>query len=164
MPQREELEDKPRLGSLGWYAKVSSGSSIICKAWQWPHLPWSSQIEARKEAITLQLCRESQKEKELLEKRMQRLETARAGDIAALQADLDATKGNVRDQLKERDSKINELIEELGNTQAMLTDKTSELAQVSAALPLQEECLKNSQKILTHGAVRVQGCLYKLHT
>ena len=42
---------------------------------------------------------------------------------------MQASRGSIRDGLKERDTKINELIEELGNTQAMLSDKTAELAQ-----------------------------------
>lgn len=36
----------------------------------------------------------------------------------------------MRDQLKEKDAKINSLVEELGNSQAMLNDKVAELAEV----------------------------------
>ncbi len=51
--------------------------------------------------------------------------------VAALQTELDASRGGVRDQLAEKDLKINALVEELGNSQAMLNDKISELAQVN---------------------------------
>ena len=42
--------------------------------------------------------------------------------VAALQTELDASRGGL---------KINALVEELGNSQAMLNDKISELAQVN---------------------------------
>jgi hypothetical protein len=80
--------------------------------------------------------REAQKEKELIEKKLARMEAARSLDVSALQAELDSTKGSIREQLKEKDVKINELIEELGNTQAMLSDKSSELEQVPTLPPL----------------------------
>ena len=51
--------------------------------------------------------------------------------VAALQTELDASRCGVRDQLAEKDLKINALVEELGNSQAMLNDKISELAQVN---------------------------------
>lgn len=76
-------------------------------------------------------CREAQKEKELLDKKVARLEAARSTDVSALQTELEASKTSAREQLKERDAKVNELIEELGNTQALLSDKTEELAQVT---------------------------------
>ena len=44
------------------------------------------------------------------------------------------SRGGVRDQLKEKDAKINSLIEELGNSQAMLNDKVAELAEVLPSL------------------------------
>lgn len=40
----------------------------------------------------------------------------------------------MRDQLKEKDAKINSLVEELGNSQAMLNDKVAELAEVLSLL------------------------------
>ena len=54
-----------------------------------------------------------------------------AVQVAALQTELNASRGGVRDQLAEKDVKINALVEELGNSQAMLNDKISELAQVN---------------------------------
>ena len=44
--------------------------------------------------------------------------------------ELELSRGGVRDQLKEKDAKINSLVEELGNSQAMLNDKVAELAEV----------------------------------
>lgn len=70
-----------------------------------------------------------------MEKKLSRLEAARSADINTLQADLEATKSSLRDQLKDKDVKINELIEELGNTQALLSDKTHELDQVGGGIP-----------------------------
>lgn len=51
--------------------------------------------------------------------------------VATLTEELENSRGGVRDQLKEKDAKINSLIEELGNSQAMLNDKVAELAEVS---------------------------------
>ena len=50
--------------------------------------------------------------------------------VATLTEELENSRGGVRDQLKEKDAKINSLIEELGNSQAMLNDKVAELAEV----------------------------------
>ncbi len=50
--------------------------------------------------------------------------------VASLTEELEHSRGGVRDQLKEKDAKINSLIEELGNSQAMLNDKVAELAEV----------------------------------
>lgn len=72
-----------------------------------------------------------QKEKELIEKKLQRLEAARSTDISVLQAELEASKSSLREQTKDKDTKINELVEELGNTQALLSDRVNELAQVT---------------------------------
>lgn len=50
--------------------------------------------------------------------------------VSALTEELEQSRGGVRDQLKEKDAKINTLVEELGNSQAMLNDKVAELAEV----------------------------------
>ena len=39
-------------------------------------------------------------------------------DVSALQAELDEARAGVRAQLKEKDRKISELVEEIGNSQA----------------------------------------------
>ena len=57
-----------------------------------------------------------------------------AWQIATLTEELEMSRGGVRDQLKEKDAKINSLIEELGNSQAMLNDKVAELAEVLSLL------------------------------
>lgn len=74
---------------------------------------------------------------------MGRIEAARSTDINSLQAELDSFRNNTREQLKEKDTKINELIEEVGNTQALLSDKTNELDLVSHSLNL-DLYIKNS--------------------
>lgn len=60
--------------------------------------------------------------------------------VATLTEELENSRGGVRDQLKEKDAKINSLIEELGNSQAMLNDKVAELAEVR----LQSPCAESS--------------------
>ena len=50
--------------------------------------------------------------------------------MTALTEELELSRGGIRDQLKEKDAKINTLVEELGNSQAMLNDKVAELAEV----------------------------------
>ena len=71
------------------------------------------------------------KEQELAEKKLARLEAARSTDITSLQSELDTLKTSVRADLKAKDLEINRLIENLGNSEAMLNDKTQELEQVS---------------------------------
>lgn len=56
--------------------------------------------------------------------------TVLSSQVATLTEELENSRGGVRDQLKEKDAKINSLIEELGNSQAMLNDKVAELAEV----------------------------------
>lgn len=74
--------------------------------------------------------REAQKEVELLEKKMQRLEAARAAEIAHLTAELEGSRTSMVEQLSVKDSKVNDLVEELGNTQALLSEKEAALAEV----------------------------------
>ncbi|CAK0740574.1 hypothetical protein CVIRNUC_001260 [Coccomyxa viridis] len=76
---------------------------------------------------------EAEKEKGLLEKRVQRLEEARATEGAALSAELAAQREAVAGELSAKDNKINDLVEELGATQALLTDKEAALQEVETA-------------------------------
>ena len=80
------------------------------------------------------LRREAEKEKGLLEKRVQRLEEARATEGAALSAELAAQREAVAGELSAKDNKINDLVEELGATQALLTDKEAALQEVRKKL------------------------------
>ena len=80
--------------------------------------------------------REAEKEKGLLEKRAQRLEEARAAESAALGAELRAQREAVAGELSAKDNKINDLVEELGATQALLTDKEAALQEVRLNLLL----------------------------
>ena len=74
--------------------------------------------------------REAEKEVELLEKKMQRLEAARAAEIAQLTAELEGARTSMVEQLSAKDSKVNDLVEELGNTQALLSEKEAALNEV----------------------------------
>ena len=74
--------------------------------------------------------REAQKEVDLLEKKLQRLEAARAAEVAALAADLRAARADVAERLGAQDAKVTDLIEELGSTQALLSQKEAALAEV----------------------------------
>ena len=75
-------------------------------------------------------CREALKEQELAEKKLARLEAARSTDINSLQSEVEALKTNARADVKAKDLEINRLVENLGNSEAMLNDKTQELEQV----------------------------------
>lgn len=62
-------------------------------------------------------------------------ENAALSQVASLTEELELSRGGIRDQLKEKDAKINSLVEELGNSQAMLNDKVAELAEVPCWFP-----------------------------
>ena len=77
--------------------------------------------------------------------------------VATLTEELENSRGGVRDQLKEKDAKINSLIEELGNSQAMLNDKVAELAEVLLQLlywgnpmPMATMCIMFSLIVKSH--------------
>lgn len=76
-------------------------------------------------------CREAEKEKGLLEKRLQRLEDARAAESAQAGAQLQKQRDAVAAELSAKDNKINDLVEELGATQALLTEKEHALQEVT---------------------------------
>ena len=61
---------------------------------------------------------------------MQRLEAARVTEVGSLSAELDALRASADADARARDVKLNGLVEELGNTQALLTEKEAELAGV----------------------------------
>ena len=77
--------------------------------------------------------------------------------VSALQTELDASRGGVRDQLAEKDVKINALVEELGNSQAMLNDKISELAQVTEGWRLKAASLGTLSRCRA-GHAALQNC------
>lgn len=52
-----------------------------------------------------------------MEKKLERMEGARTTEVAALALELEASRTAIKDQVKDRDTKINVLVEELGNTQ-----------------------------------------------
>ena len=66
----------------------------------------------------------------MAEKKLARLEAARSTDITSLQSELDALKSSTRAEVKAKELEINRLVETLGNSEAMLNDKTQELDQV----------------------------------
>lgn len=77
------------------------------------------------------MCSEAQKEGGLAEKKLMRLESTRTHDITDLQAQLESARTELREQLKLKDDKITSLVDELGNSQALLNEKAAELAAVS---------------------------------
>ena len=76
--------------------------------------------------------REAEKEKGLLEKRLQRLEEARAAEQAQAGSQLQRQRDAVAAELSAKDNKINDLVEELGATQALLTEKEHALQEVTS--------------------------------
>ena len=74
--------------------------------------------------------REAEKECDLLEKKLQRTEAARAAEIASLSEQLQGLRDASAQQLSAKDAKVTDLIEELGNTQALLSEKEAALAEV----------------------------------
>ncbi|GFH29556.1 kinesin-like calmodulin binding protein, partial [Haematococcus lacustris] len=53
-------------------------------------------------------CSQLAKEKELIEKKMQRVERAKEQEVVELRGKLEAAQGDVRGQLKTKDDKISE--------------------------------------------------------
>lgn len=66
-----------------------------------PHVHRALQLDKR--------CGQLQKEKELIDKKMQRIEKAKDQEARELRDKLDAAQGDVRTQLKIKDDKINEV-------------------------------------------------------
>jgi len=75
------------------------------------------------------------KEKELMEKKMQRLERAKDQETAELRIKLDNSQGDVRSQLKTKDDKISEILEELASINALYNElkETTENNKFDAA-------------------------------
>lgn len=76
------------------------------------------------------MCREAQKEGSLAEKKLLRLESTREHELSDLRAQLDESRTGLREQVVAKDAKITALVEELGNSQALLHDREHELSQV----------------------------------
>ncbi len=96
---------------------------------------------------------------ELLEKKMQRLEAARAAEIAQLTAELESARNSVVEQLSAKDAKVNDLIEELGNTQALLSEKEAALEEVRAR-PSCKALLELGTLFWFHRAKHCVACLH----
>jgi hypothetical protein len=67
---------------------------------------------------------------DLLEKKLQRTEAARTTETQQLSAELEAARQGFAETLKDHDLKLNGLVEELGNTQALLSEKEAALDEV----------------------------------
>ena len=91
------------------------------------HNPYQNGFESMGRIV----CREAEKEKGLLEKRLQRLEEARAAEQAQAGAQLQKQRDAVAAEVSAKDNKINDLVEELGATQALLTEKEHALQEVT---------------------------------
>jgi hypothetical protein len=70
--------------------------------------------------------RKAEGERAALAQKLARIDEDHSKEMNKLQAELDAARGPVKDQLKQKDTKINELMEELGNKEMLLNE-----AQVS---------------------------------
>eukprot|EP00210_Caulerpa_lentillifera_P006575 g6280.t1 len=75
-----------------------------------------------------------EKEKGLLEKKMNRLEASRETETRELRDKLEAAKDSVGQQLKDKDSKISELMEELSKTTELFNANKLELEQIKTDL------------------------------
>ena len=72
-----------------------------------------------------------------MEKKLQRLESNRDHEVTDLRMQLEEARTGIREQLAVKDAKITALVEELGNSQALLHDKEHELAQVRVCVCLE---------------------------
>lgn len=72
------------------------------------------------------------KEKELTEKKIQRIEKAKDQECKELRDKLDSVQGDVRIQLQAKDAKINEIMEELADATALYNEAKQEMADHKA--------------------------------
>ncbi|GLI62984.1 hypothetical protein VaNZ11_005841 [Volvox africanus] len=77
-------------------------------------------------------CSQLQKEKELIEKKMQRIEKAKETETGELRTQLEAVQSDIQAQLKLKDSKITEIMEELAAINALYVESKAELEQTRA--------------------------------
>ncbi|EFJ53111.1 Kar3 member kinesin-like protein [Volvox carteri f. nagariensis] len=77
-------------------------------------------------------CSQLQKEKELIEKKMQRIEKAKETETGELRSQLEAVQSDIQAQLKLKDSKITEIMEELASINALYVESKAELEQSRA--------------------------------
>ncbi|GLC77793.1 hypothetical protein PLESTB_000955500 [Pleodorina starrii] len=77
-------------------------------------------------------CSQLQKEKELIEKKMQRIEKAKETETGELRTQLEAVQSDIQAQLKLKDSKITEIMEELASINALYVESKAELEQSRA--------------------------------
>ncbi|KAG2501877.1 hypothetical protein HYH03_000375 [Edaphochlamys debaryana] len=77
-------------------------------------------------------CTQLQKEKELIEKKMQRIEKAKDTETGELRSQLEAVQGDIQAQMKLKDDKITEIMEELASINALYVEAKGELDQTRA--------------------------------
>ena len=99
--------------------------------------------------------READKECALLEKKLQRRAAARAAEIASLSEQLQGLRDASAQQLSSKDAKVTDLIEELGNTQALLSEKEAALAEARSPAALWPPILSRAWSPLPPGCSRV---------
>ena len=71
-----------------------------------------------------------EKEKQLVLNKMERLEKAKAEEYQRLSADLDEQTTGLKRELQEKESKVSDLVEALGNSEMMLNELKSETEQM----------------------------------
>lgn len=72
-------------------------------------------------------------ERAVLTQRLARMEEQHTAEVEKLNKELDASRGPVKEQLKQKDAKINDLTEELGNKTVLLAEATARIAATGDA-------------------------------
>uniref|UniRef100_A0A7S0WQ45 Kinesin motor domain-containing protein n=1 Tax=Chlamydomonas leiostraca TaxID=1034604 RepID=A0A7S0WQ45_9CHLO len=108
------VADGARLGELT--AALDAKSRELAEA-----TDRSAQLDKRVAQLT--------KEKELIEKKMQRIEKAKETETGELRSKLEAAQGDVRSQLKSKDDKIGEILEELAGVNALYAEAKEQVEQ-----------------------------------
>ncbi|CAD7699890.1 unnamed protein product [Ostreobium quekettii] len=78
--------------------------------------------------------KQASKEKDLMEKKMQRLEKSREAETQELREKLDVAQGTVSEQMEEKEAKIMDLMEELGKMEELYQANKHELEQIRTDL------------------------------
>ena len=99
-----------------------------------------SSTSSKPHLVVFAMHRQAEMEKELVENKLARLEGARGAQIADLQSELEMLRGSAKEQLKEKEGRINSLVEELSKTQSLLSEKEVELEGVSLHVHIFQPC------------------------
>lgn len=84
-------------------------------------------------AVIMARIKKAEGERAALAQKLARIDEQHKGELERSQKELDAARGPVKDQLKQKDAKINELMEELGNKEMLLGEAQSQLTGTAEA-------------------------------